>query len=279
MAEVSARIGVSTHSLYKWVKAVTPDKSEKQAAELVEDQRLLRLIRDSYAASGGVYGARRVFGDLREAGEVCGRHRVEKIMRANSIKAIRGYKVPRRIAGRPSIIAPNRLKREFTVDQPDRAWVTDITYLRTWQGWLYLAVVIDLHSRKVVGWSMKATLARELVLDALLMAIWRRKPNGRVIVHSDQGSQYGSDDWQRFCRSHGLEPSMSRRGNCWDNVVAESFFSSLKNVRVQKRVYKTRDQARADVFDYIEVFYNRSRRHSHLGGVSPEAFEQASIGS
>ena len=279
VAEVSARIGVSTHSLYKWVKAVTPDKSEKQAAELVEDQRLLRLIRDSYAARGGVYGARRVFGDLREAGEVCGRHRVEKIMRANSIKAIRGYKVPRRIAGRPSIIAPNRLKREFTVDQPDRAWVTDITYLRTWQGWLYLAVVIDLHSRKVVGWSMKATLARELVLDALLMAIWRRKPNGRVIVHSDQGSQYGSDDWQRFCRSHGLEPSMSRRGNCWDNAVAESFFSSLKKERVRKRVYKTRDLARADVFDYIEVFYNRSRRHSHLGGVSPEAFEQASIGS
>lgn len=263
---------VNRGGFYQWLHKPQSDRE-------IEDQRLLRLIRDSYAASGGVYGARRVFGDLREAGEVCGRHRVEKIMRANSIKAIRGYKVPRRIAGRPSIIAPNRLKREFTVDQPDRAWVTDITYLRTWQGWLYLAVVIDLHSRKVVGWSMKATLARELVLDALLMAIWRRKPNGRVIVHSDQGSQYGSDDWQRFCRSHGLEPSMSRRGNCWDNAVAESFFSSLKKERVRKRVYKTRDLARADVFDYIEVFYNRSRRHSHLGGVSPEAFEQASIGS
>jgi len=263
---------VNRGGFYQWLHKPQSDRE-------IEDQRLLRLIRDSYAASGGVYGARRVFGDLREAGEVCGRHRVEKIMRANSIKAIRGYKVPRRIAGRPSIIAPNRLKREFTVDQPDRAWVTDITYLRTWQGWLYLAVVIDLHSRKVVGWSMKVTLARELVLDALLMAIWRRKPNGRVIVHSDQGSQYGSDDWQRFCRSHGLEPSMSRRGNCWDNAVAESFFSSLKKERVRKRVYKTRDLARADVFDYIEVFYNRSRRHSHLGGVSPEAFEQASIGS
>jgi putative transposase len=263
---------VNRGGFYQWLHKPQSDRE-------IEDQRLLRLIRDSYAASGGVYGARRVFGDLREAGEVCGRHRVEKIMRANSIKAIRGYKVPRRIAGCPSIIAPNRLKREFTVDQPDRAWVSDITYLRTWQGWLYLAVVIDLHSRKVVGWSMKATLARELVLDALLMAIWRRKPNGRVIVHSDQGSQYGSDDWQRFCRSHGLEPSMSRRGNCWDNAVAESFFSSLKKERVRKRVYKTRDLARADVFDYIEVFYNRSRRHSHLGGVSPEAFEQASIRS
>jgi putative transposase len=196
-------------------------------------------------------------------------------MQANKIQAIRGYKAPRRIAGRPSIIAPNRLNRQFTVDCPDRAWVTDITYLRTWQGWLYLAVVIDLHSRKVVGWSMKPTLARELVLDALLMAIWRRKPSKSVIVHSDQGSQYGSDDWQRFCRSHSLEPSMSRRGNCWDNAVAESFFSSLKKERVRKRVYKTRDLARADIFDYIEVFYNRTRRHTHLGGISPEAFERA----
>ncbi|WP_239949511.1 IS3 family transposase [Dyella terrae] len=354
VAEVAARLGVSTHSLYQWVKAVKPDKTEQQATELteakseilrlraqlrrveeerdifkkgrtvlrqrtrvkyrfindhrhvfrvapmcrmlevtrggfyqwldkpesdraIEDRRLLGLIRDSYDASGGVYGARRVLGDLREAGEVCGKHRVEKIMHAQKIKAIRGYKAPRRIVGRPSLIAPNRLQRQFTVDQPDQAWVTDITYLRTWQGWLYLAVVIDLHSRKVIGWSMKPTLAREGVLDALLMAIWRRKPTKAVIVHSDQGSQYGSDDWQRFCRAHGLQPSMSRRGNCWDNAVAESFFSSLKKERIRKRVYKTRDLARADVFDYIEVFYNRTRRHSHLGGVSPEAFEKASL--
>ncbi|WP_354016138.1 IS3 family transposase [Dyella japonica] len=354
VAEVAARLGVSTHSLYQWVKAVKPDKSEQQATELteakseilrlraqlrrveeerdifkkgrtvlrqrtrvkyrfindhrhvfrvapmcrmlevtrggfyqwldkpesdraIEDRRLLGLIRDSYDASGGVYGARRVLGDLREAGEVCGKHRVEKIMHAQKIKAIRGYKAPRRIVGRPSLIAPNRLQRQFTVDQPDQAWVTDITYLRTWQGWLYLAVVIDLHSRKVIGWSMKPTLAREGGLDALLMAIWRRKPTKAVIVHSDQGSQYGSDDWQRFCRAHGLQPSMSRRGNCWDNAVAESFFSSLKKERIRKRVYKTRDLARADVFDYIEVFYNRTRRHSHLGGISPEAFEKASL--
>ncbi len=242
----------------------------------MEDRRLLGLIRDSYEASGGVYGARRVFGDLREVGESCGKHRVAKIMRSHKIKAIRGYKAPRRIVGRPSLVAPNRRQRQFTVDQPDRAWVTDITYLRTWQGWLYLAVVIDLPSRKVIGWSMKPTLAREGVLDALLMAIWRRKPTQPVIVYSDQGSQYGSDDWQRFCRAHGLQPSMSRRGNCWDNAVAESFFSSLKKERIRKRVYKTCDLARADVFDYIEVFYNRTRRHSHLGGVTPEAFEKAS---
>lgn len=260
---------VGRAGFYQWLHQPLSDRA-------IEDQRLLIKIKESYVASGGVYGSRRVFADLREAGESCGKHRVAKIMKANKIKAIRGYKKPRHVTGRPSIIAPNRLNREFTVEQPDSAWVTDITYLRTWQGWLYLAVVIDLHSRKVVGWSMKPTLARELVLDALLMAIWRRKPQRTVIVHSDQGSQYGSDDWQRFCRSHNLEPSMSRRGNCWDNAVAESFFSSLKKERIRKRVYKTRDLARADVFDYIEVFYNKTRRHSHLGDVSPEAFERAS---
>ena len=139
-----------------------------------------------------------------------------------------------------------------------------------------MAVVLDLHSRAVVGWSMKPTIAKEVVLDALMMAVWRRKPTQEVIVHSDQGSQYGSDDWKRFCDANKLLPSMSRRGNCWDNAVAESFFSSLKKERIRKRIYKTRDLARADVFDYIEVFYNRTRRHSHLGGVSPEAFERAS---
>ncbi|MCD4485815.1 IS3 family transposase, partial [Chromobacterium vaccinii] len=343
VAEVSARLGVSSHSLYKWVKAVSPDNSEKQAAELIEakseilrlkaqlrrteeerdilkkgravlcqgvrvkyrfmnehrhawplttmcrllqvaragfyqwlhrpesdhakeDTRLLALIRDSWRASGGVYGSRRVLGDLREIGELCGKHRVARIMRQHRIKAQRGYKAPRPITGRPSLFAPNHLNREFTTSQPDQAWVTDITYIRTWQGWLYLAVVIDLFSRKVVGWSMKPTLNRELALDALLMALWRRKPTGRVLVHSDQGSQYGSDDWHRFCVSHDLEPSMSRRGNCWDNAVAESFFSSLKKERIRKRIYKTRDLAKSDVFDYIEVFYNRTRRHSYLGG-------------
>ncbi len=140
----------------------------------------------------------------------------------------------------------------------------------------YLAVVVDLYSRMVVGWSMKPTLAREIVVDALMMAVWRRKPKSKVLIHSDQGSQYDSDDWLRFCRANKLEPSVSRRGNCWDNAVAESFFSSLKKERVKKRIYKTRDLARADIFDYIEMFYNQSRRHSHLGGVSPEAFERAS---
>lgn len=150
-----------------------------------EDQRLLELIRNSYAGSHGVYGSRRVFGDLREAGETCGVHRVARIMRTHKIKAVRGYKAPRHIAGRPSLIAPNHVQRQFTVDAPNKVWVTDITYIRTWQGWLYLAAVVDLYSRKIVGWSMKPTLNRELALDALLMAVWRRKPAEQVIVHSD----------------------------------------------------------------------------------------------
>ncbi|MEG5723753.1 IS3 family transposase [Enterobacter hormaechei] len=353
VAEVSDRLGVSAHSLYKWLRAIKPDNSEQHARDLLEakseilklraqlkrteeerdilkkgravlckgarlkyrfinehrtvwgvmtmcrvldvaragfyawlhnpvsardkdNQRLLTLIRDSYSLSGGVYGYRRVHGDLNEIGETYGINRVGRIMQLNRIKAVRGYKAPRRIAGRPSVVAPNRVQRQFTIVRANQVWVTDITYIRTWQGWLYLAVVIDLFARNVVGWSMKPTLSRELALDTLMMAVWRRKPDGEVIVHSDQGSQYGSDDWQRFCRANNLVPSMSRRGNCWDNAVAESFFSSLKKERIRKRIYKTRDLARADIFDYIEVFYNRARRHSHLGGVSPEAFEQAS---
>ncbi len=196
-------------------------------------------------------------------------------MRTNQIRAVRGYKRPKPKGGAAASIAPNRLNQQFTFSRANEAWVTDITYIRTWEGWLYLAVVIDLYSRKVVGWSMKATLAREVVLDALLMAVWKRKPKEEVIVHSDQGSQYGSDVWVRFCRAHNLTPSMSRRGNCHDNAVAESFFSSLKKEQVRKKIYRTRDDARADLFHYIEVFYNRRRRHSHIGGVSPEAFEEA----
>lgn len=206
-----------------------------------DNQRLLMLIRDSYSLSGGVYGYRRVHGDLNEIGETCGKNRVSRIMQLNRIKAVRGYKAPRRIAGRPSVVAPNRVQRQFTVVRANQVWVTDITYIRTWQGWLYLAVVIDLFARNVVGWSMKPTLSRELALDALMMAVWRRKPDGEVIVHSDQGSQYGSDDWQRFCRANNLAPGMSRRDNCRDNAVAESFFSSLKKERIRKRIYKTRD--------------------------------------
>src|SRR5712691_4969318 len=192
-----------------------------------EDARLLRLIRASFIASHGIYGAPRVFLDLREAGETCSKHRVARLMRENNLRALHGYRIRRWSVGKPSVLIPNLLQRRFTVTRPNTAWVTDITNIRTWQGWLYLAVVMDLFSRKIVGWAAGPTIHRELVLNALLMAVRRRRPRG-TLIHSDQGTQYGSDAWRRFCRSNHLEPSMSRKGNCWDNAVAESFFSRFE---------------------------------------------------
>jgi len=260
-------LGVTRSGYYEWLKKPMSNRAQENA-------RLLRLIRASFEASQGVYGAPRVFLDLREAGETCSKHRVTRLMRQNKLRALHGYRTRRWSVGKPAVLVPNLLKRQFTVTRPNKAWVTDITYIRTWQGWLYLAVVMDLFSRKVVGWATRPTIHRELVLDAILMAVRRRRPR-RTLVHSDQGTQFGSDAWRRFCRSNHLEPSMSRKGNCWDNAVAESFFSSLKKERVKKQIYKNRELASADVVDYIVAFYNRSRRHGHLGGVSPEQFEEA----
>jgi putative transposase len=260
-------LGVSPSGYYESVKHPISNRAQ-------EDARLPRLIRASFIASHGIYGAPRVFLDLREAGETCSKHRVARLMRVNNLRALHGYRMRRWSVGKPAILIPNILQRQFTVTRPNKAWVTDITYIRTWQGWLYLAVVMDLFSRKIVGWSAGPTIRRELVLDAVLMAVRRRRPRDTVI-HSDQGTQYGSDAWRRFCRSNHLEPSMSRKGNCWDNAVAESFFSSLKKERIKKLIYKNRELAVKDVADYIDTFYNRTRRHSHLGGVSPEPFETA----
>jgi putative transposase len=160
------------------------------------------------------------------------------------------------------------------VTRRNKVWVTDITYIRTWQGWLYLAVVMDLFSRRIVGWAARPSLHPELVLEAVLMAVRRRHPRG-TLIHSDQGTQYGCDAWRRFCRSNHLQPSMSRKGNCWDNAVAESFFSSLKKERIKKQIYRNRELAMNEIADYIDTFYNPTRRHSHLGGVSAEQFEAA----
>ncbi len=256
---------VAPSGYYEWLQNPVSNRAK-------EDTRLLRLIRASFVASHGIYGAPRVFLDLREAGETCSKHRVERLMRENGLRALHGYRTRRVSVGKPAVLIPNLLKRQFTVTKPNRVWATDITYIRTWQGWLYLAVIMDLYSRRIIGWATRATIHRELVLDAVLMAVRRRRPR-RALIHSDQGTQYGSDAWRRFCKSHHLEPSMSRRGNCWDNAVAESFFSSLKKERIKKHIYKDRDTATKDVADYIETFYNRTRRHSHLGGVSPDKFE------
>jgi len=260
-------LGVARSGYYEWLREPVSKRGQ-------EDVRLLRLIRASFNASHGIYGAPRVFLDLREAGETCSKHRVARLMRENGLRALHGYRTRRASVGKPAVLIPNLLQRQFTVTRPNKAWVTDITYIRTWQGWLYLAVVMDLFSRKIIGWSTRPTIHRELVLDAVLMAVRRRRPKN-TLIHSDQGTQYGSDAWKRFCRSNHLEPSMSRKGNCWDNAVAESFFGSLKKERIKKHIYKDRDLANEDIADYIEAFYNRTRRHSHLGGVSPDQFEVA----
>lgn len=261
-------LGVTRSGYYAWLQQPLSKRAR-------EDLRLVDRIRKFHEESEFTYGSPRIFMDLREAGETCSLNRVARLMRVHGISARPLRKRHRYTGGQPSTVAPNHLQREFDVAAPDQAWVTDITYIRTWEGWLYLAVVLDLYSRRVIGWSMQRRMDRSLALNALLMAVRRRRPKGRVLVHSDQGSQYGSDDWIRFCRHHRLQPSMSRRGNCWDNAVAESFFSSLKKERIRKRIYRTRDEARADVFDYIEMFYNSRRRHGHLGNISPERYEAA----
>jgi putative transposase len=263
-------LGIHRSGFYAWLKNPTSRRS-------VDDERLLGQIRHFWEESDGVYGSPRIFIDLREDGETCGKNRVTKLMRENGIAAIARR---RRRTGRyalPQHAGSNILDREFDHDELDTAWATDITYIRTWEGWLYLAVVMDLASRRIIGWSMQRTMHRDLVVQALLSAVWRRRPERKVIIHSDQGAQYTSDDWVRFCVEHNLVRSMSRRGNAYDNAAVESFFASLKKERVRRRTYRTIAEARADLFDYIEVFYNRKRRHEHLGGVSPVEYENAKL--
>ena len=252
---------------YAWQK-------QPRSAGTIVNQRLTGLIKQFWLQSGGVYGYRKIHCDLRDIGEQCGENRVYRLMRAAGLRAQVGYRRPRHRSGPASVLAPNRLQRKFEVANPNETWVTDITHIRTHQGWLYLAVVIDLYSRKVVGWSMHSRIKKELVLNALLMAVWRRKPGSLVTVHSDQGSQYTSHDWQAFLDANNLQASMSRRGNCHDNAVAESFFQLLKRERIKRHIYSTRDDARGDVIDYIEMFYNSRRRHGFNEMLSPVEYEK-----
>jgi len=266
---------VNRSGYYAWIKQPKP-------ARQLEDERLLGLIKQFWLESGCIYGYRKIHLDLRSVGEICGVNRVARLMKQAGLRAQVGYKRPRYQSGQPAVLADNHLKQNFDVDAPNQAWVTDITYIGTEEGWLYLAVVIDLFSRQVVGWSMQPRIHADLVLDALLMAIWRRKPKNEVLIHSDQGSQYTSTDWQNFLKEHNLVCSMSRRGNCYDNAVAESFFQLLKRERIKRKKYKNREIARQDIFNYIEMFYNPVRRHGYNDGVSPAEFDQqyfAKVGS
>lgn len=250
-------------------------RRDPQSARAKEDRRLLGLIKQLWLESGCVYGYRKVHDDLKELGERCGKHRVARLMRSAGLRAQVGYAKRRgKYGGRPAQVAPNHLDRQFDVDEPNRVWVTDITYVRTYEGWLYLAVVLDLFSRQVIGWSMQPVMHANLVLKALLMAVWRRRPKEQVMVHSDQGCQYTSGDWERFLRAHNLVSSMSRRGNCHDNACAESFFQLLKRERIRRKIYATRDDARQDIFDYIELFYNPKRRHGNNDRLSPVEYEK-----
>ena len=250
-------------------------QAQPLSARAQDDQRMQGLIKQCWLESGAVYGYRKITRDLRELGEPCGKHRVARLMRQSGLKSLTGYgRRPGHHGGRVTQVSPNHLQRQFDVTAPNKVWVTDITYIRTHEGWLFLAAVLDLFSRQVVGWSMSPQMTTDLVLNALLMAVWKRKPTNEVLVHSDQGSQFSSEDWQSFLRTHRLKGSMSRRGNCHDNAVAESFFQLLKRERIKRKIYPNREEARSDVFDYIEMFYNPKRRHSHAGGLSPVEYEK-----
>jgi putative transposase len=260
-------LGVHRSGYYAWLRHPASMRER-------EDGRLLGLIKHHWLASGSVYGYRKITTDLRETGEVCSRHRVWRLMKQEGWRAQVGYGSKPRHRGGPVGAVDNVLNRDFTPGAPNKVWVTDITYIRTYEGWLYLAAVMDLYSRQIVGWATRARMTSDLVLQALLAAVWKRKPDPGVMVHSDQGSQFTSDDWQSFLKAHHMVPSMSRRGNCHDNAVAESFFSALKKERIKRRIYPNRAAAASDVFDYIEMFYNPIRRHGSSADLSPVEFER-----
>lgn len=262
-------LGVSRSGYYGWL--LRPRSQRERDDEAIGTQ-----VRQSFLGSDRTYGARRVWHDVLEAGHRCGLHRIERLMRAQALRARpRRRRLPIDTGQRLSAaIAPNVLDRQFQASSPNQKWVADFTYLWTAEGWLYVAVVLDLYSRRAVGWSMQSEMTSQLVIDALMMAVWRRGKPDALLHHSDRGSQYTSDAFQRLLGDLGVTCSMSRSGNVWDNSAMESFFSSLKTERTARKVYRSRSDAKADVFDYIERFYNPTRRHSTLGYISPIQYEQ-----
>ena len=260
-------LGVSRSGFHAWLGRAPSARSRS-------DEMLGARVRASFIASYRTYGARRVWHDVLAEGQPCGLHRIERLMRQQALKARPRRRGLPKDDGHRSVIAENVLDRQFSAEAPNQKWVADFTYIWTAEGWLYVAAVIDLFSRRVVGWSMSATMTAQLVTDALMMAIWRRGKPDALLHHSDQGSQYTSEQFQRLMADNGVTCSMSRSGNVWDNAAMESFFSSLKTERIARKTYRTRNQAKAEVFDYIERFYNTTRRHSTLGYLSPMDFER-----
>jgi len=264
---ICGALGVSRSGYHAWLTRAPSRRARS-------DEEIGARVTASHVTSFRTYGARRVWHDLLAEGYRCGLHKIERLMRAQGLRARPRRRGLPKDQGERSIIAGNVLDRQFTADSPNQKWVADFTYIWTAEGWLYVAAVIDLFSRRVVGWSMQAEMTAQLVTDALIMAIWRRGKPDALLHHSDQGSQYTSEQFQRLMADSGVTCSMSRSGNCWDNAAMESFFSSLKTERVGRKVYRSRDEARADVFDYIERFHNPTRRHSTIGYKSPIDFER-----
>ena len=258
---------VSRSGYHAWVKRPESRRSR-------ENRALEAKIRVFHAASHGIYGAPRIHQDLIEDGIPCGKTRLARIMRKAGIRSRTKKKYKATTNSRHNFpIAPNRLNQKFKVDAPDTTWVGDITYVHTNEGWLYLAVLLDLFNREVVGWSTSSRLTRQLAIDALQMALGRRDPGNDLIHHSDQGSQYASTDYQKILKEHDMICSMSRKGNCYDNAVAESFFGSLKSEWINHHRYLSRSAATQSIFYYIEIFYNRKRRHSSVNYVTPQEYE------
>jgi len=260
---------VSRSGYYAWLgrpPRVQPDTDQQREAK----------VKQYFAQGRGLYGTRRIKHLLAQEGLRVSRRRIGRVLHQAGLrcKTRRKFKAPM-AAGQAQTVAPNQLNREFTVPTPDTVYVGDITYLPTGEGWLYLAVVLDLCSRAVVGWSMANHMRAELVNQALLMAICQRQPAAGLIMHTDRGSQYGADSYRQLLTQHGIEPSMSRKGNCWDNAVAESFFHTLKTELIYLEDFDTHEQTQTAVFEYIEVFYNRQRCHSANGYLAPLAYEQA----
>ncbi len=266
---ICAVLGISASGYYAW-------RWRPESRREVENRALLWEIRRIHAESAGCYGAPRVHAVLRAAGRRVGRNRVARLMRLGGLRGLAA--IPRRARTKDSRhdypIAPNRLRRNFTTSAPNQIWLADLTYIRTGEGWLFLAALIDLHTRKVVGWSMRETLHASIALEALDMAIRRQRPAPGLIQHSDRGVQYAADEYRQALAAAGITPSMSRKGNCLDNAPMESFFHTLKVERVHHRVYATRTEARRDLFAYIEGFYNSRRLHSAPGYRSPAEMER-----
>lgn len=262
-------LGISRSSFYAWGNR--PESPRRQ-----QNRGLLQKIKKVYHATRAIYGSPRIHRELRQQGEQCSKNRVARLMREDGLKA----KVKKRYKATTDSkhnlpVAPNLLNRDFRPVAPNQVWASDITYIRTSEGWLYLAITLDLFNRGVVGWSMSHRIDRHLVMDALTMAIRRRQPTPGLVHHSDRGSQYASADFQVLLSKYGIRCSMSRKGNCWDNAPVESFFGTLKQELVFHQRYSSRKQARLSIFEYIERFYNRHRLHSSLGYLSPVQFEEA----